>query len=753
MSTQESTRMKSTLSILSLLVVLASAAPPAPAAVDLREAAAEIDALVAEAGGGSNPEAGDGTFVRRAYLDIAGRVPTADETRIFLDDTAPDKRGALVRELLASPGHVSHSYNFWADIFRIRSRLPGNNGNSGLYYAAWLKGALAENMPYDELVRSLVTAQGLVAENGAVGFYLRDRGMPLDHLSTTVQVFLGTQMACAQCHDHPFDEWTQMDFYKLAAFSQQMTTPRIPGNLDEKFRKEARSMDRRSRQDALRSMRLLVRPYQNAVIEESARPLRLPHDYGYDDAKPEDVVNPQTPFGELVELDDDASKSRAYADWMTSPTNPRFTKVIANRLWKRVFGVGIVEPVDAFDKEHRASHPELLGSLANLMVSLDYDMRAYYQVLYATDLYGRTASSHDPSASEPYAFPGPALRRMTAEQVWDSLLALQLEVPDASLGHRDKALEAQGAELAGAYGRLMDQDFGELSKNASALGRVAAESRRETERLRGEVDRVLAMEEAGTAGARREASRVVDELIETMDGLTSAYAELAFLGEAGSAVQNLNGPLVNGPRQLMRRLANTFPALRSQVNNRTRRYAMTSMAAMDERPAGPQAVRETLRKIRREQGDEAARAYADEMRAKAGQMGQRARGRRAGLLARASELPSPAPENHFLREFGQSDRELIENADPGASVPQALALMNGETFRLLARGDSALGQRLAAADNPSEQIDTLYLAMLSRPPTADERRILEDEFSSDPDNALNSAIWALLNSHQFLFVE
>ena len=217
---------------LKLTITLLAGFALSAGAVETRTAAAKVDALVEKLYAPNevkpNPITDDETFVRRAYLDIAGRIPTADEAREFLSSMGPTKRADLIDGLLDSDGYVSHQFNYWADILRITSRMNGQDPANGAAYARWVKDAIRDNMPYDKFVNELVTAQGMIDDNGAVGFYLRDRGMPLDHLATTVQVFLGTQMVCAQCHDHPFDEWTQMNYYELAAFSTPMDVVRNP---------------------------------------------------------------------------------------------------------------------------------------------------------------------------------------------------------------------------------------------------------------------------------------------------------------------------------------------------------------------------------------------------------------------------------------------------------------------------------------------------------------------------------------------
>ncbi|MCH2105247.1 MAG: DUF1549 domain-containing protein, partial [Planctomycetes bacterium] len=200
-----------TLALLSTFTLLPSAAP------ESREATAEkaarvdelIDAHLKESGLTPPPVADDEAFVRRAYLDINGRIPTNREAEKFFASAEEDKRDALVHELLRSPGFVSHSFNYWADILRIKSMLARRT--SGEPFIHWMKDSLAENKPYDEWVAELLAADGPghARDNGATGLMLRDRNMPEDSMSNTVRVFLGTRLECAQCHDHPFDKWTQ----------------------------------------------------------------------------------------------------------------------------------------------------------------------------------------------------------------------------------------------------------------------------------------------------------------------------------------------------------------------------------------------------------------------------------------------------------------------------------------------------------------------------------------------------------------
>jgi hypothetical protein len=156
-------------------------------------------------------------FARRAYLDLAGRIPTHDEVTQFLSSRDKSKRADLIDRLLESPDYVSHSYNFWADVLRLTERpLKTLPFEPYLYY---VKDSIRTNKPYDEWVHEMLTADGRLWENPAVGFQVRDFGMPLPYVDNTVRVLLGTQIGCAQCHDHPFDHWTQKQFYELAALT------------------------------------------------------------------------------------------------------------------------------------------------------------------------------------------------------------------------------------------------------------------------------------------------------------------------------------------------------------------------------------------------------------------------------------------------------------------------------------------------------------------------------------------------------
>ena len=407
----------------------------------VRVQAAAIDAILAarwqEHGVTPSPPLDDAQFVRRIYLELAGRIPTYDESVGFLRDDLSAKRDVVIERLLVSPDYVSHFYNFWADILRLTERPQRNLIFEP--YLAYVKDSIRTNKHYDDWVHEMLTADGRLWDNPAVGFQLRDDGMPLPYVDNTVRVLLGTQIGCAQCHDHPFDQWTQHEFYELAAFTAGTKTrlgtvmrPGKPGKEPKPIPLPAvRTLVKEAKETKGRKAGQLIQFIQaNATsVSFQDRPLRLPHDYQYDDAKPLESVDRKLLWGAVPASVTNADSREQFATWMVSRTNRQFARTIANRMWRKVMGVGLVEPVDDFREENPPSDPELLEHLTDLVRRLDFDLREFVRVLVSTSAYQRRAVIHDPTAVEPFRFTGPALRRMTAEQLWDSIVTLVARNP------------------------------------------------------------------------------------------------------------------------------------------------------------------------------------------------------------------------------------------------------------------------------------------------------------------------------------
>lgn len=430
----------------------------APASTSAAELAAKIDERVSayhqQHGTQMNPRISDETFLRRVYLDVMGRIPSLEESTRFLENKASNKRARLIDQLLNSQGYESHMFNWKADQLRLLTQ--GLAGQPGWLYDDWVKLAISARIPYDEFVRRLLTANGYLWENGAVGFYIRDMGMPLDHMSNLTRIFLGTRIECAQCHDHPLQPVTQKDFYQMAAFTFGVTNMCSSAGFSEKNVKQwpeikakldAANADTALRQGVSRTIATLKR-----LTTDTGKSITFPETYEYDKSLRKQPVQAHTLFGDEAPATE-GDRREAFAAWLTSPRNPRFAVNIANRLWKRVMGTGLVEPVDSFTVLPPAEHAALVEFLAQAMIQLRFDERAFLAVLLNTRLYQSAAIRVDPSPGVAANLRGPQLRRLSAEQIWDSCLTLMVK----DLDERKSLRRMDGAEIDPARLRRLSQ--------------------------------------------------------------------------------------------------------------------------------------------------------------------------------------------------------------------------------------------------------------------------------------------------------
>ena len=669
-----------------------------------------------------NPRANDSVFVRRSYLNIVGRIPTASETTRFINSKEKYKRSKLINNLISSEGYVSHQYNWWADILRVNTRMQGQSPANGIAYANWIKRSIRENKSYDNFVKDLITAEGMIDENGAVGFYLRDRGMELDHLATTAQVFLGTQLVCAQCHDHPFDDWSQMDYYQLAAFSTPVRSVRRTESMDRAIqiaqnelkvprgnKGKVNAIRKNKTRELQRAFQGLTDNFRNSIVRETKTPLKLPDDYQYDDAKPNEVIFPATPFGKSIKVKNGHSRVEAYADWMTSPENPRFTKTIVNRMWKKVFGVGLYEPVDKIDDSTEPFDAQLMAYLEELVVDLEYDMRKFNAVLYNTDAFSRESQSFELNSGEGFHFQGPRLQRMSAEQIWDSFVSMIRSDIDGvsneiSYNSRLKAWE-----------KLNEQTPEALIKRTKEVASFNKETQKKMDQFRLQVKEVISEKKESKA------LPLARKILNFNEKATAEYARLTFW-DPSDFKGYFRTPFRNTPRALVAELKKAFPS-KKYPNI----YKQTASAKMKTQIGNAQ---KNGKKTRIDKRDRMFRGYV-----------------------RASEISSPAPDGHFLRDFGQSDRSLIENANYKASTTQALSLMNGDFLKFLINPNSVISQRMNSAQDSDELIDIIYLTVFSRRPSIDEKSLLRDEASISGAMAARSILWSTLNTQQFLFIQ
>jgi hypothetical protein len=754
------------LALLSLAFPARAAAPNAPP--DPAEATRQIDALLAadweKHGLKPNPPASEEVFLRRVYLDIVGRIPAPGETQEFLADRQPDKRTRLIDKLLASDGYSHRMFTFWADVLRAQTAGLPTSGISSALYLKYLKESIRANKPYDQFVRELVSSDGKIWENGAVGYYMRDRGMPLDNMANTARIFLGTRMECAQCHDHPFDKWTQMQFYQMAAFTYGMDTT-FTGIREAPRAIALFASSRKDREARMKSPDPAVRAqaeretkaarWSGAVFENlgdrvkyvktdyaAGRELRLPHDYQYSDAQPKSAVKPATVLGVPAEIDDPEALPEAYARWLTSPENPRFTSVIANRLWKLAFGRALIEPLDDLKDDSEAVNPELMKYLEKLMVDLRYDLKAFQRVIYNTSTYQASASREQPEAGTVYRFTGPLLRRMTAEQLWDSLVALINPAPDEPRelpGDRDMAIKV-----------------GQLRKISDALDLLTAQELFEGALKAGETYEATAarsseLKDAYTAAQKAKDKAEMERLnleirAQSMKGRSAANDLLVVPAVARLYTQVTGRPAPPAPRMTE---AEALAMMKRGKGKQAVRHNYIAVPGYDV-PEESAAEREQRMKAQRARFDEEARLFGLE----GNRVDEYAKAREKieATWLRASELSSPAPRGHFLRDFGQSDRQVIENANDQASVPQALVLMNGDLLPALTQRHSQIMLAVEKAKKPEEKLVAVYLALLTRLPNEKEKASWEAARAKGLDST-EDVIFAVINTQQFLFIQ
>jgi hypothetical protein len=304
--------------------------------------------------------ADDATFLRRAYLDTIGTLPTANEARAFLADARADKRARLIDQLLQRPEYADYWAMRWSDLLRVDRDTITPAG--AVAVTRWLRRQFADNRPYDEWVRALLTARGDTAEEGPAAVY-KALATPEDMSRSFSQLFLGVRIQCAQCHHHPSDRWGQDDYYALAGFFTGIGHKRLPGGSEAIFAQKGTD---------------LAHPRTKKPVP--ARALG---------AAPADFAG--TPDRRTV-----------LARWLTAPDNPFFARAVANRLWAHYFGRGLVEPLDDMRATNPAVNEPLLDELAKQLRALRFDLKAFTRALLNSRLYqlGGAAGKSDPQGDE-----------------------------------------------------------------------------------------------------------------------------------------------------------------------------------------------------------------------------------------------------------------------------------------------------------------------------------------------------------------
>jgi hypothetical protein len=425
--------MRGTVVALSAVMLLVGAVPALADPAGEQAMAARIDTLLVEAWTREKVEpannSSDAEFLRRAWLDLCGIIPPINDPdgisgiRNFLDSKDEGKRQKLIERLLAKPTHAAHFANVWKNVLLpADANVQQFGGDIG--FEAWLRGQFADNVPYDKLIADLVLAKGQANQTGPALFFTALQLKPEELAASTSRVFLGTQIQCAQCHDHPFDHWKRKDFWGYAAFFARLQQP--PPQQQIAFQ----------------------------VVDADQGEVKLPGS--------EETIAPRFLGGDESGEKVGQSRREQLAAWLTWPENPYVARAAVNRVWALLFGRGIVQPVDDLGIHNPPSHPQLLDELAAYFVRTGYDVNCLVRTLTATRAYQLSSQANplpSPLVGEgpgvrgqveerPELFARMAIKSLTAEQLYDCLIEAM----------RRREANVQGQGQFAAFNRNFDQN-------------------------------------------------------------------------------------------------------------------------------------------------------------------------------------------------------------------------------------------------------------------------------------------------------
>jgi hypothetical protein len=665
------------------------------------------------------PLVDDAAYLRRVYVDLIGRIPTVEEWDAFAAMPAATRRRDVVNRLLDDPRFADTWTTFFADMLRLRS-----NADGGAAAIAFVHQAVEDGMPYDELARRFIAANGKAGATPEVGFVLGDNADPMALAGATSQIFLGVRIACAECHDHPFDVWTQEDFYGLAAYfgktrrvETQFTntvyttevsqssvlwppegeaaaelrkpmTPVFPFAVDESLEgaEFIRRLERlRAEKDKLAAAET-DKPEDSVddllssldkKVERAARGRSTPSLDVASEAK-RDARNLKIDSSMAAE----SELRRKLAELITDPRNPYFARSFVNRVWAQLVGRGFVDPVDDFSDSNLPSHPKTLDFLAREFVAGGYDLTTLVRLIVTSEPYQR-GHAYDVAESEQQqlegAFLATPMRRMTSEVLYDSIV---------TAGHLFEPKHAAGKNL----------------KTVWRQTRVAKE------------------------GSGEEQPTVADQV----------------LADGGGAAMKARNPraMKRDGYNLENAIELDFDALLSKKNEKDG-VAIEKMDVMSKEELEAQRMQRQARERRNvEYIDRFVKSTIDDNPS----------------FSSSFRMASPAPPEHFLRVFGQPDRtQLGQHRDHSPSMRQALMMLNGRLTHEASRvGESEPIHRLLVGEqrNLEQAVELAYREILTRKPTAAEAREAQ-VIVGEAENSLAGVAdlrWLLLNCDEFRFL-
>ena len=669
------------------------------------------------------PIVDDLTFLRRIYVDLIGRIPTHVEVAAFKALPESKRRAAIIDELLANDRFADTWTVFFADMLRLRSNADG--GQAAL---AYVHKAVHDRVPYDDLARRLISANGKAGATPEVGFILGDNADPMALAGATSQVFMGVRIACAQCHDHPFDVWTQKDFYGFAAYfgktrrvetrftntvyttesnqtsimwppegadddsDRKPMDPRFPFEVTTKTGKHVvRLAGLREKQERTQKKSTTKKP--NTSVDDLLASLDGKVEKATRNTKADTLNVVGETRRDARNLDVQAGMSgqselrSKLAKLITDPRNHYFSQCFVNRVWAHLVGRGFVDPIDDFSDGNAPSHPQTLEFLANEFVAHGYDLKTLIRMIVTSEAYQRAHAygiDESTQAELEKSFLATPMRRMLSEVIYDSIV---------TAGHLFDVKHPAGENLKTVWAQTR------VLKPRSA---DAADG-----------DSISSQSLADVGGASNDRMRAMKR-----DNAGPGY-------NLENAIELDFGAVLAGAKK--EAMAN-----------------VERMEVMSKEEIEANRMREQMQR-RRQGGD-----YLDRFVKTTTDDNPR--------FGTSFRMASPAPPEHFLRVFGQTDRtQLGEHRDHNPSMRQALMMLNGRLTHEASRvGSLEIIHQYLVGDKADldAAVRLAYLEILTRKPSATE--IAEAKsIISEADGVIAGMAdlrWVLLNCNEFRFL-
>ena len=408
----------------------------------------------------------DAEFIRRIYLDLTGLPPSSADTQKFLDDPRETriKRDALIDQLVGNDAYIDHWTNKWADLLLVNRKFLGVEGS--VSFRKWIHGEITANTPYDEFARKILTATGSNRENPPASYFKISR-TPQDTMENTTQLFLAVRFNCNKCHDHPFERWTQDQYYETAAFLAQFGLAKDPASGKKELGRTAVEPGK---------------PLYEIVTDKKTGEVK--HD------RTGEITAPKFPYPVKFTAPENAPRRQQLAHWITSPDNPYFARSYVNRIWGYLMGVGLIEPLDDIRAGNPPTNPELLDRLAAEFIQQKFDVRHLVTLICKSRTYQLSINTNKWNEDDALNFSHATARRLPAEVLYDTIhfvTGSTTKLPGVAAGTRAAQLPDSGVRLRDGF--------------LANLGRPARESACECERTNQmQLGPVLALVSGPTVG-------------------------------------------------------------------------------------------------------------------------------------------------------------------------------------------------------------------------------------------------------------